>query len=73
MKLENGLNKVVDDVIQNKTKNKQDAHQLVRQAKRRATKIRPKAVGSGTFGRFANFDRYRSEAAGDVISGVAVC
>ena len=42
------------------------------QAKRRATKIRPKAVGSGIFGRFPNFDKYRSEVVGDVISGVAV-
>ena len=40
-------------------------------AKRRATKIRPKAVGSGIFGGFSNFEKCRSEA-GDVISGVAV-
>ena len=42
------------------------------QAKRRATKIRPKSVGSGIFGRFRNFYNCRSEVAGDVISGVAV-
>ena len=45
---------------------------LVGQAKRRATKIRPKAVGSGTFGRFPNFDKCRSEVSGDVLSGAAV-
>ena len=50
----------------------QDAYQLVGQAKRRPNKIRPKAVGSGIFDRFANFDKCRSEAAGDVISGAAV-
>ena len=44
----------------------------MRQAKRRATKIRPKAIGSGIFGRFPNFDKCRSEVAGDVMSGVAV-
>ena len=42
------------------------------QAKRRATKIRPKAVGSGIFGRFHNFYKCRSEVAHDVISGVTV-
>ena len=42
------------------------------QAKYRATKIRFKAVGGGIFGRFTNFDKCRSEVAGDVISGVAV-
>ena len=31
---------------------KQETHQLVGQAKRRATKIRPQAVGGGIFGRF---------------------
>ena len=45
---------------------------MVGQVKRRATKIRPKAVGSGIFGRFPNFDKCPSEVAGDVISGVAV-
>ena len=30
----------------------QEAHQLVWQAKRRATKIRPKAIKGGIFGRF---------------------
>ena len=43
----------------------QDAHQLVGQAKRCTTKIRPKDVGGGIFGRFANFDNCQSEAAGD--------
>ena len=42
------------------------------QVKRRDTKIRPKAVGSGIFGRFRNFDKCRSGAVGDVISGVTV-
>ena len=51
---------------------KQDTHQLLGQAKRRATKIRPEAVKGGILGRFANFDKRRSEVAGDVISGVAV-
>ena len=50
---------------------KQDAHQMVGQAKHRAPKIQPKAARSGIFGRFANFDKYRSEVAGDVISSVA--
>ena len=62
----NGKLSIYDD------KSEQDAHQLVGQAKRRATHIRPKAVGSGIFGRFANFDKYRSEVASDVISGVTV-
>ena len=44
----------------------------MRQAKRRAIKIRPKAVGSGIFSLFANFDKCRSEVAGDVMSGMAV-
>ena len=52
--------------------NEQDAHQLVRQAKRRAAKIRPRAVGGGVFGRFSNIDKYRSEVAGDIISGAAI-
>ena len=42
------------------------------QVKRRATKIRPKTVESGIFGRFPNFDKCRSEVAGDVVSGVAI-
>ena len=50
----------------------QEAHQLVRQAKRCATKIRPKAVGSRIFGCFPNFDKCRSEVAGDVMFDVAV-
>ena len=49
-----------------------NAHQLVVQAKSHATKIRPKAVGGGIFGRILNFDKCRSEVAGDVISAVAV-
>ena len=52
--------------------NKQDADQLVGQAKRRPTKIRPKALGSGIVGRFSNYDKCRSEVACDIISGVAV-
>ena len=40
--------------------------------KRRATEIRHKAIESGNFDRFPNFDKCRSEVAGDVISGVAV-
>ena len=39
-------------------------HQLVGQVKRRVTKIRPKLVVSGTFGRFWNIDKCRSEVAG---------
>ena len=50
----------------------QETHQLEGQAKRRATQIRPKAVGSDIFGRFSNFDKCRLEVDGDVISGVAV-
>ena len=42
------------------------------QAKRRTTKIRPKADGSGIFRRFPTLDKCRPEVAGDVISGVAV-
>ena len=49
-----------------------DAHKLVGQAKRRATKIRPIVAGGGIFGRFSNFDKCRSEVAGDIISGMAV-
>ena len=37
----------------------QDAHQLVGQAKRRATKIWPTAVEGGIFDRFAHFDKCR--------------
>ena len=50
---------------------KQDANQFAGQAKRRATRIRPKAVRSAVFGRFANFDKCRSEVTGDVVFGVA--
>ena len=45
---------------------------IVRQAKRRATKIRPKSVGSDIFGRIPNSDKCRSEVAGDVIPGADV-
>ena len=51
---------------------KQEAHQLVQQAKRNTTKIRPKAVVGGIFGCFSYFDKWRSEVAGDDISSVAV-
>ena len=44
----------------------------MRQAKRRAPKIRSKAVRSCIFGRFSNFDKCRSEVAGDVKSGVVI-
>ena len=40
------------------------------QANRHATKIRPKAVRGGIFDRLANFDKCRSEVAGDAISSV---
>ena len=42
------------------------------QIKRRATRIGPNAVGSGIFGRILNFDKCRSQGAGDAISGVVV-
>ena len=42
---------------------------MVGQAKRRATQIRPKAIGGGIFGRLSNFRKCRLEVAGDVISG----
>ena len=48
---------------------KQEAHQMVRQPKRRATQIQHKVVGGGIFDRFSNFDKCRLEAAGDAISG----
>ena len=38
------------------------------QAKRRPTKIRPKAVGCGISTVFSNFEKYRPEVADDVIS-----
>ena len=46
---------------------RQEAYQLVGQAKRRATTMRPKA---GRF--FSNFEKCRPEVAGEVITGVAV-
>ena len=45
------------------------------QGNRSATKIRPKAVGSGIFADFCSFpdiDKCRSEVAGDAMSGVTV-
>ena len=42
------------------------------QAKCRMTRIRPKVVGAGIFGRCSNFDKCRPEVPGDVICGVAV-
>ena len=42
------------------------------QVKRTTAKIRLKAVGSGIFGCFPNFDKCRLEVAGDVIFGVTV-
>ena len=38
----------------------------------RSGEIRPKAVGCSILGIFSNFDKCRLEAAGDVISGVAL-
>ena len=53
--------------------NKQEAHQSLEQAKRRATEIRPKAVGDGIFDCFSNFDECRPEVADDaIISGLVV-
>ena len=42
------------------------------QAKCRVTKIRPKAIGSGIFGRILNYDNYRPEVACDAISDISV-
>ena len=42
---------------------------MVGQAKRRATQVRPKAVGGAILGHFLNFDKSRLKEAGDVISG----
>ena len=53
-------------------KYEQEANQLVGHAKCCTTKIRPKAVRSGIFGGFLNFDKCRSEVTGDIMSGVAV-
>ena len=47
---------------------KQEAHQLVVQAKRSTTKIQIIAVGGGNFGCFLNFGKCRLEIAADVIS-----
>ena len=51
---------------------KQDAHQLVGQAKRCATKIRPKVIGSIILDRFSNVENFRPVVDSDVISGVVV-
>ena len=51
---------------------KQEAHHMVGQTKRCATKIRQKVVGSGIFVPFPNFDKCQSDVAGDVIFGVAI-
>ena len=54
------------------TRCQQAAHQLVGQARRRATKNGPKTVGGDIFGRFLkNFDKCQPEIAGDVISAAA--
>ena len=42
------------------------------QAKRRATKIRPKAVEAAFSAVYSNFEKSRPEEAGDVISGAAL-
>ena len=44
----------------------------MKQAKRRPTKIRSKAVGGSIFDRFSNFYKWRPEVADDVILGLAV-
>ena len=44
----------------------QEAHHLVEQAKRRATKIRPKTPKAAFSAVFSNFDKWRPEAADDV-------
>ena len=54
------------------TEKEQGVHQLVGQAKRHATKIRPKAVEDDIFGRFSNLEKCRLDVAEDVISAVAV-
>ena len=51
---------------------KRDAHQLVRQEKRHATKSRPKAIKGGSVSRFSNFGKCRPEVADELLSGVAV-
>ena len=50
----------------------QEAHQLVEQAKCRATKFRLKAAGGSIFDRFLNFEKCWPEAADDVISDIVV-
>ena len=44
------------------------AHQLVGLAKRRATQIRPKAVGGAIFGPFSNVSNFRPDVHSDVVS-----
>ena len=38
----------------------------------RSAEIQPKAVGSGIFGNFSNFDNCPPDVAGDVLSGAAM-
>ena len=45
---------------------------MVGQAKRRATKLRPKTLGGGIFSPFSNVDNFRPEIFEDVQSGVVV-
>ena len=42
------------------------------QAKRRATKIQPKAIGGPIFGRFSNFDKCRPGVGGDIVPGLSM-
>ena len=63
-----GNEQVFPDLLQVK----QEAHQLVGPAKRRATKIRPKAVEGGICCRFSNFDIFRLKVADYVTSDVAI-
>ena len=51
---------------------KQETHQLVGQAKRRATKICPKRSKAAFSVAFSNFDKCPQEVAGDVIPGAAL-
>ena len=52
----------------------QDAHQLVGagETPRRATQMRPKAVGGGIFDPFSNVDNFRPDIFSDVMSGVVI-
>ena len=51
---------------------RQEAHQLVGQAKRCATKIQPKAFWGDIFDHFSNFDIYWLEVADDIATSVAL-